>query len=209
MRLGPTIIRKCSACFKPIQQRTLGSGNTFGATHWTDGKLQAYMLPDRPLLVMCPHCHVPLWIDELEKLGVVGPWGDEEGQFKDARRYETPSLDDYFALLAIGVGEPKKERCVRVRAWWAGNDKRRAPGASEMPITSREAANILALALTLDESDARDLLMKAEAMRELGRFDDTLSLLAKSADAGTAQAVEIIRSLSEKRDPYVRAMRFK
>ena len=78
-----------------------------------------------------------------------------------------------------------------------------------MPITSREAANILALALTLDESDARDLLMKAEAMRELGRFDDTLSLLAKSADAGTAQAVEIIRSLSEKRDPYVRAMRFK
>ena len=166
------------------------------------------MLPDRPLLVMCPHCHVPLWIDEVEKLGVVGPWGDEEGQFKDARLYDIPSLDDYFELLAIGVGEPKKERYVRVRAWWAGNDKRRAPGASETPITSREAANITTLVLTMDESDGRDLLTKAEAMRELGRFDDALSLLAKSADAGTAQAVEIIRNLSEKRDPYVRAMRF-
>lgn len=209
MRPGPTIIRKCSACFKPIQQRTVGSGNTFGATHWTDGKRRAPMLPDRPLLVMCPHCHVPLWIDEVEKLGVVGPWGDEEGQFKDARLHETPSLDDYFALLALGVREPKKERYVRVRAWWAGNDERRATGGRECPITSREAANVTALALTLDESDARDLLLKAEAMRELGMFDDAISLLAESADEGTAQAVAIIRNLSEKRDPCVRAMHFK
>lgn len=81
------------------------------------------MLPDRPLLVMCPHCHVLLWIDELERLGVVGPWGDDEGQFKDARRYEMPSLDDYLALLTLGVRAPKKERlanasatCARLRA---------------------------------------------------------------------------------------------
>ena len=167
------------------------------------------MLPDRPLLVMCPHCHVPLWIDEVEKLGVVGPWGDGEGQFKDARCYETPSADDYFALLALGVGEPRKEQYVRVRAWWAGNDERRATAGRECPITSREAANVTALALTLDESDARELLMKAEAMRELGRFDDALSLLAKSSDEGTAKAVEIIRNLSERHDTCVRVMYFK
>jgi len=65
---GLTIIKKCSACSKLIKQETISSGNTFGATFWTDGKREAPMLPEQPWLVMCPHCHVPLWIDELEEL---------------------------------------------------------------------------------------------------------------------------------------------
>jgi hypothetical protein len=76
-------------------------------------------------------------------------------------------------------------------------------------MSSRETANVTAFAHTLDESDANDLVMKAEAMRELGRFDDALSLLAKSVDENIAQAVEIIKGLSKKHDPYVREMHFK
>ncbi len=208
MTPGPTIIRKCPACLKSIKQHTIRSGNTFGATFWTDGKREAPMLPDQSWLVMCPHCHVPLWIDELEELGQTEPWGDEQGKFKDAREYESPSLEDYFALIANGVGDPQKERYARLRAWWAGNDERRT-NAGGTPMSPREAANVMAFAHTLDESDADDLVMKAEAMRELGRFDDALSLLAKSVDENIAQEVEIIKSLSEKRDPYVRKMHFK
>lgn len=207
MTPGPTIIKKCSICSKLIEEATIGSGNTFGAIYWTDGKREAPMLPDQPWLVMCPHCHAPLWIDELEEIGKVEPWGEVEKKFTDARAYETPSARDYFALLQIGCAEPEKEHYVRLRAWWAGNDKRRTK-ATEIPMSSRDVANLTAFAQTLDESDANQLVMKAEVMRELGRFDDALSLLAKSTDENLAQAVEIIRSLSEKRDPIVREMHF-
>ncbi len=59
MTPGPTIFRKYSACSKAIEQDTIGSGNTFGATFWIDGKREALMLPDQHWLVMCPHCHEP------------------------------------------------------------------------------------------------------------------------------------------------------
>lgn len=166
------------------------------------------MLPDQPWLVMCPHCHVPLWIDELEKIGEIEPsLRDEQSKFTDARGYKRPSLDDYFALIANGVGDLQKERYVRRRAWWAGNDQRRT-NAGEIPMSPREVANVVAFTHILDESGAYDLVTKAEAMRELGRFDDALSLLAKSADENIAQEVKIIKSLSEKHDPYVREMHF-
>ena len=207
MTPGTAIIKKCSACSKPIAQHTIGSGNTFGATFWTDGKREAPMLPDRPWLIMCPHCHAPLWLDELTKLGEVEAFGNRSGEFKDACEYKTPVPDDYFALLVTGVADPKKERYVRVHAWWAGNNQRRTTGG-ESPMSPFETANLTALAHSLNDSVANDLVMKAEAMRELGRFDDALSLLAKSVDKNIGQAVEIIKGLARKRDPYVREMRF-
>jgi hypothetical protein len=33
-----------------MAQRTLASGNTIGARFWTDGKMEAPMLPDQPAL---------------------------------------------------------------------------------------------------------------------------------------------------------------
>jgi hypothetical protein len=52
---GPNVIRQCNHCQKPFTEPTLMSGNTFGATFWTDGKQEAPMLPDMPWLVKCPH----------------------------------------------------------------------------------------------------------------------------------------------------------
>lgn len=37
MRFGPTLIKQCSQCMAHIEQQTLMSGNTIGATNWTDG----------------------------------------------------------------------------------------------------------------------------------------------------------------------------
>jgi len=56
------------------------SGNTFGATFWTDGKRDAPMLPDLPEFVKCPHCKLLLWINEQEELL------DAEGQNLSALR---------------------------------------------------------------------------------------------------------------------------
>lgn len=71
MMPGPTAIRRCSACSKLIAERTIMSGNTFGARRWTDGKLNAPMLPEQPWLVKCPHCFALVWIDEQEEVSSV------------------------------------------------------------------------------------------------------------------------------------------
>ena len=168
---GPTIIKKCLVCSKSITHHTIESGNTFGATFWTDGKREAPMLPDQPRLVMCSHCNASLWIDELQELGEIEYSEDWPQKFKDAIAYKTPSIEDYVALLAKGVSSPEKERYVRLRLWWTDNDVRRT-GATNVPISAREASNMTVFAKMLDEKDADDLVMKAEIMRELGCFDD-------------------------------------
>ena len=219
MTPGPTNILKCSGCAGLIAQHTIASGNTFGARFWTDGKREAPMLPDQPWLVKCPHCAALLWITELEEVGKVDWWGAGRDSFGDASTYDTPTLDDYLALAGAGVADAEKERYVRLRAWWAGNDARRTgtfraklagerPGDREVPATPAETGNLSALAGLLDGSDEGDLLMKAEVMRELGRFDEARALLARVTDGGLAKAREIIGRLVEQGDRTVREMKF-
>lgn len=204
---GPTLIKKCTACCKPIKEYTIAFGNTGGATHWTDGKLEAPMLPDQPWLVMCPHCHTALWLDELEELGEIQYWGPTSEQFADAREFEQPVLNDYFALLMNGVTNQEKARYVRRRTWWAGNDLRRGKD-EEVPMSSLEKANLTAYVCMLDESDEEELVLKAEGLRELSRFDEALSLLWKVGDQSIQKAVKIIKQLAVERDQYVRELRF-
>lgn len=209
---GCTIIRKCSACAGPIEEQTIESGNTIGAKHWTDGKLEAPMLPDMFWLVICPHCHAPLWLDEIEEietLEIFELWSESlESRYPNISIYKSPSVHDYFAILARHVASPKKTRYLRLRAWRAGNDARRN-NKNEVKISVYEKSNLIALAGILDETNDNDLLMKAEVMRELSRFADAKALLAKVSESGHSQAFKIIKGLTEKHDPYVREMSIK
>lgn len=204
MILGPAVIRQCAACSKLIQQFTIQSGNTFGAKFWTDGQREAPMLPDQPWLVLCPHCHALLWINELQPLGESNLWVELNGQFRDALHYKLPSLDDYFSLLEQGVAESGKEQYVRLRTWWAGNDLRRNQ-ETDIPMSAREAANLAVFATMLDESDASERVMKAEVLRELSRFDEAKELLTRALDQ---PVVAMIKGLIEKGDPCVRQIHF-
>jgi hypothetical protein len=57
-------VRECPHCrANAVQEDTL-SGNTIGATYWTDGKREAKMLPDHLWLVKCPVCSRLFWVDE-------------------------------------------------------------------------------------------------------------------------------------------------
>ena len=207
MRPGPTIIRKCSICSNPIEQPTLASGNTFGATLWTDGKREAPMLPDEPWLVMCPHCHAPLWIDELEELGEVDPFGETDSEFQNVIEYETPSLNDYFAVLERGLASLEKEHYIRLRTWWAGNDKRRV-NVGETLTKPQEKSNLIALAQLLDESSDNDLVMKAEIMRELGHFEEAKALLIKALGGRMSQVATFIKNLADNKDSSVKKIEF-
>ncbi len=211
---GPIFIKKCSACAGLIMQDTIASGNTFDAISWTDGKMDAPMLPDQPWLVICPHCRGPLWIDELEKISEV-PWEPKgrrriasRGNLKDAAPYKVPTLSRYFAILKKSVEDHEKGKYLRQRAWWAGNDVRRNKKKA-IKLLAAEVSNLTALVEMLDESNLGERVMKAEALRELGRFEDAGKLLRGLTGTGVSKSAAFIKKLIAKRDRYVRLMDFR
>jgi len=203
---GPTLIKKCSDCAQFIEQDTIISGNTMGAKVWTDGWQDAPMMPDQPQLVACPHCKALLWLHDLEQAGEIEPWGEKK-KFSGSRPYDVPGFNTYMEFLEKGVSDPGKERYLRLRAWWAGNDTRRET-EHKAPLSEAERTNLTAAAGLLDEVDQEDRLMKAEIMRELGRFDEAKKLLDKPFDHEYVQAQEIIRDLVVQKNPFVTEMRF-
>jgi hypothetical protein len=203
MTPGPTVIRRCSACSKLIAQHTIASGNTFGAKLWTDGKRRAPMLPEQPWLVKCGHCSALVWIDEQEKLGTASPWKDTAGAFAGALAYLTPVTSDYERLSRDPTQAPEKQRYLRQCFWWAGNDARR--GSSDpAPFSEAERQNLESFAGMLDEASDQDRLCKAEALRELGRFEEAMRLLAQDIDPRMKRAATFIRDLAMKGDPQLK-----
>ena len=223
---GPTLIKKCSACGGLIEEETLISGNTCGAVFWTDGEFYAPMMPDQPELVKCPHCKALLWIEELEVVG-----DDGRNRYDDfvpvviagldsqtARPYTMPSIWDYFRLLKNELPGLDRECYLRLRAWRAGNRKRRGseylPGMFRIkngdplaPLSRAEIDNMDTLSGLLDEDDDEDRLLKAELLRELGYFEKCLGLLAKPFKEEFRNAAAFIKGLAYDRDTWVREIK--
>ena len=207
MQPGPTIIKICSECSGLIAEDTIISGNTFGATFWTDGKRDAPMLPDQSWFVICPHCQTSIWIDEQEEAGEIEAFSKNE-KYKDAKPYRTPILNDYFNQLNIGNLDRNKEQYLRFRAWWAGNDERRKIGATKNELSDEEKVNIEGLYRMLDFSDDNDRIMMAEIKRELGEFDDAEAIIKETFANEFTEAVTIIKELIEKKELFVAEINF-
>jgi hypothetical protein len=201
---GPNLIRQCGHCQKPFAQPTLRSGNTIGATFWTDGKREAPMLPETPWLVKCPHCGHVLWLDEATELGKEDPFV-RTSRWPDAREYAEPTEPDYLAAVETPLADlPEKVRYIRMRAWWAANDRLRRDGdqgTAELPEGARR--NMESLLSGLSEADEQQRLMRAELARELGRFGEAERLLAMSYADGLQHAVRRISELVGERKTRV------
>jgi hypothetical protein len=183
------------------------------------------MLPDTPELVKCPFCRALLWLEELEVVGddgrnhwdgfvpVVTP-GLDPGT---ARPFKMPSMSDYFTLLKKGKYGLEREIYLRLRAWRAGNDRRResehGPGrfkrkkSPPAALTAAETANMDTLAGLLDKENEGDRLLKAELLRELGFFAYCLRLLEMPFKEEFSATAVFIRELAGKQDPWVREIK--
>ncbi len=198
---GPTTIRQCNECNRPFLERTISSGNTFGATLWTDGRMYAPMLPDQKWLVKCPNCSALLWLDEQHR---VGELGDQRTAKSDGRlrHFRSPSSRDYARLLSRETSALQKERYIRTRLWWAWNDGRRRffRGA---PLKRAARDNLIRLAQLMDESVGSDRLAKAEIMRELARFSEARALIAGIDDPLLTDTAEFIGGLIGRSDSRI------
>src|ERR1043165_2722619 len=103
MMPGPTVIKRCPGCSKLLKFSTLASGNTFGAIFWTDGKCDAPMLPDMPLLHKSPSDDILFWEDECKEVGEMWDWAETKNpEWQDLEFAEEPTDEDYLRALQEG-----------------------------------------------------------------------------------------------------------
>ena len=204
---GPIIIRECPHCKGHFKERTLASGNTFGARYWTDGKMDAEMLPESDWLVMCPNCLEPVWLDKAAEVEEIKRPGKGSAlDYKDFHLLEfgrTPSAEGALATLR-DISLTKDEKTyVRFKLWWRWNNARRYQ-LKKMPLKGYEIANLEALLKLLDGADINELVTKAEIYRELGQFNEAIQLLDWPDKSADGSRIEFIRQLACDKDPYVR-----
>ena len=193
-------VRECPHCKAHVVQEETVSGNTIGATYWTDGKREAKMLPDHPWLAKCPVCQGRFWVDEAVEVDT----GFDAAKGK--QQVLAPSGKEMLEFLTGPALPRDKELYVRVSAWRSANDAwRRNPNAT--PAFSKDQEqNLKALSEKLDETEPNQRILKAEIARELANFDECLRLLSHSFDERYGYAVGFIKKLAEEKVRVVRSI---
>ncbi|MDR0982478.1 MAG: hypothetical protein LBM07_04455 [Culturomica sp.] len=182
------------------------SGNTFGAKHYSDGKMIAPMLPQFPDLTKCKKCDHIFWLSDLRPVAKkeLGDdfdgidWGD--GELEQAEFLE---IDDLFRALKK-VRSTKKIFNVRLQIWWGYNDRVRY--GHKLFFKDQEDANLwaqncraLLLELGLQPTSDDNLAIIAELHRNLGETELALETIKRIKDDELSKFKEqFIRECSKK-----------
>jgi hypothetical protein len=207
---GPIRIMKAPGCKRPVKFLTISSGNTFRAVYWTDGKREAPMLRDNPLLRKAPEEDVLFWSHECEEIGSIGDryqYNNEYNpEWEDLEFAQEPSESDYLRAIDEGMGFTlNKILYLRMRLWWIGNDGVRKKKVSGLP--EIHLANLWKLGGLLSEDNPDMRLLKAEVFRELGDFKEARRLLEFSFPEDHASAARQILELANAGDAKVQRLR--
>jgi len=226
---GPDQIVACPSCHGLAKYATLMSGNTFGARVWTDGKREAPMLPQPPAVVKCSHCAACYWLADAKKVGELDLWGEDPlaeaedwsatgenplavpESWRAAEYVEEPSESEYYAALRAGLAtDSQQERALRIFAWWRSNDPYRDsedPPSGDASGNTERDENLQALLPLLAGSADQDRIMRAELLRELGRWGEAEGALLRVRAKEFAPAVKQITALCRARDRSVRELK--
>ncbi len=209
MKLGPNQIVACSHCGALAHYRTLDSGNTMGAVTWTDGRQSAPMLAEPPAVVRCHACAKGYWLADAE-IGVVErDFRAKEPvpeAWKTAPEVNEPSAGDYLLAIEAGLAKDEaQEKWLRTLAWWRANDSAREwRFAAESTPASPDGfrRNLLRLIDLLTDDTDDDRLVRAEGLREMGKFAAGEQALQEvSTELGWV--VEQLRSYCAAKDAHV------
>jgi hypothetical protein len=203
MEPGPNIILQPPNCKKPVKIESALSGNTFGAVWWTDGKCNAPMLVVHPRLMKSPAEGVFFWLDECQEIGEEDYYSEEANTaWLEVEFAEEPTEEELFALVesdqASGLD---RQHYLRTQLWWAGNDHIRWGEASSL--SENHPKNLGLLLDLMDVMGSKEDWIRAEILRELGYFEESLMLLQRSKGRKYAEWRHLIQELAEKKDPLV------
>ncbi len=156
------------------------SGNTFRAKIFSDGKRIAPMLPEYPNLTKCKKCKTIFWLSKLKEIGTY-EWGSQKNkEWQKADNAEFLEIEDYYNAINNGIAENIEEEInIRMLIWWAYNDRTRRGqnifGDKKDELRWKE--NIKRLKTLLDQSDINERIMIAEIYRNLGDFENCISVI--------------------------------
>lgn len=212
---GPTKVRKCPSCGQLLKQRTISSGNTVGARYWTDGVMNARMLPRTPAIVKCPHCAEVSWLADFEEVDSYRTYlaflifeedqdkretirkeeHDKRDAYESVPYYDQPNCHELCLFAENGGLDASQESSVRIRAWRVGNDARRYSD-SPSALTDVEVQNLLRLLVLLESDQSSTAIVKAEMNRELGLLDAAKKIIENSP-MGTDEEEDLAQFILE------------
>jgi len=202
MRIGPYYFYQCPSCGNILKNRSLTSGNTFGATYYSDGKRIAPMLPDIPNLTKCTKCNTILWLNDLKELGKksVSSYTDysDHPEWQNADRVEHLESDDLLrALEALNksrrsIKRRQREIFVRQRIWWKYNRK------DDIAEIDAWRENCLALLNLLDTEDNEQRCMAAELNRNLCNFSKCMELIKELPEKYVTFKIKMMEECGKK-----------
>ncbi|HPU52938.1 MAG TPA: hypothetical protein PK359_15370 [Burkholderiaceae bacterium] len=211
---GPDHFFSCPHCKTVLRRWTLGSGNTMGATLWSDGLLDAPMLPEPITVTRCPACRKAFFIDDAEDLGehwTFATGRSSSGEPLPAEFQTAPHVGDAglraLASLVAHTSNLDRLRFLCLAIWRTCNDDVRCP-PRQGPAPKRAGfdSNLERLIGLLADDRGSDQLLKGEALRELGRYDQAVAAL-EDIDPQWAWVADQIRSMAQAGSSTVAVLR--
>jgi hypothetical protein len=206
MIIGPSLIVRVEGCKHPQRLDTIRSGNNFGGIFWSDGKMDARMMPDMLALMKAPSEGILYWREDATVVAEIEPGGNIPG---DCEQSICPNAEDYEGAIAGGLAtSEEREKYLRKRWLWSANDRirrnpeRRSPNFWSEPLV----ANIECLLRAISIKDDGHRLFAAELNRNLGRFDEALTLLSFSFKEQNEPAAEKMRAWIETAERFVQVL---
>ena len=181
MLQGPDVVLACPHCQSLARLFTVANPDPTGMVSWTDGCQEMPLTPAQPNLSRCKNCGKLMLVAECAPVGMIDesqPQPEHE-EWKKLPYVEPVEEKDYLEALKDGMApDPERETELRVFAWWRANDAhRRNEGPGRYPQSPESVENLERLVELLKDGEHEFVLFRAEALRELGRFDEARDIL--------------------------------
>jgi hypothetical protein len=194
-------LKQCPACKIEFSCMQVGSCNTFGAKFYTDGYVDGPMYDETTVVAPCPNCEHVLWFEDLPTIkhsNAPFRYGEsDDGHIFEVSRFKAEQFKNL--LSGENWGNEEQEKYVRMRAWWAANHRYRKLGDDEFTVVEEQRINLKRLLILLGDYDTNDMIMRAEIFRQLGIFEECLTILDTCMDKGHPVVLDTIRGLANDR----------
>ena len=182
MLQGPDVVLACPHCQTLARLFTVATPDPTGTVSWSDGYQEMPLTPTQPNIARCRGCGKLMWSAECPPVGMIDEaqtLTPEQEEWKKLPYLEPVAEADYLEALKSGMARhPEQETELRVFAWWRANDQhRREAGPGRYPQTPESIENLEKLVELLKDGEHEFVLFRAEALRQLGRFDEASDML--------------------------------